>query len=480
MVGVAAAAVVGPWDAPLVFVVGCFVVCTAGALLPVRLEEREDHIILTIAASAAGGVLGVAVLPLLWAAMAVAIPFVCAWSLLPRHVDRIGWPGARRSVAWLGVSGFAITVGALLGLGVYVAVLDGTFPVPLRTVDDFLRAGVLAFVAWTGTMAVRLASMRILSGSFARGLSGGLDPIDSPLAPYLMPLMGGFPLVAATVALYDAAEPWPSILILWWCFPIYAATAFDLHRRRLAQDLRRDALAAQRLAAIGEVSARIVHQSRHQVGLMGWSLHRLRALVEASDLRESDAAATELDALADAKDRLAEMLAAELLHERASGPATTPGGTGETGGTIGDAVSGVVEQLAAEAEREAVTLTVDVAPGPGGAPAPAGFADVVFNLVDNAIDAAAGSVGVVVGGAPAGGWWVAVHDDGPGLGEVPVDRAVEPFFTTKADGTGMGLAIADALVSEAGGSLDYVRRDGTTTFTLRFSTIDETGVMPGT
>ena len=31
----------------------------------------------------------------------------------------------------------------------------------------------------------------------------------------------------------------------------------------------------ERLAAIGEASARIVHQSRHLVAVMGWSIHRL-------------------------------------------------------------------------------------------------------------------------------------------------------------------------------------------------------------
>lgn len=456
------------WDPPTAYVVGLFVVITIGVVLPVRLEDREDHVILTIAGAVGLGVMGIAVLPLVWCGVVVGVPFICAWALLPRNVERLGWPGATRSVAWAVVTGVAITVGDVCGVGVYRAVFDGSFPVDLSTTSTLLEAGVMGLVTWIGTMAVRLLSMRRMSGS----LTGGLDPIDSPLAPFLLPLMGGFPLIVASIAMYDADDPWTSLLILWWCFPIYAATAFDLHRRRLAQDLRRDALAAQRLAAIGEVSARIVHQSRHQVGLMGWSIHRLRGLVGRSDPASAAAAEQELTALTEAKDRLSEMLTAELLHERArseSGPTVGADAGPSTASTttLRSLVDGVVTQLAGEAAREAIELEASVAVALGGLPAPVQLPDVVFNLVDNAIDAAASRVTLRVEQRNGDGV-VVVDDDGPGLDGLEVRRALEPFFTTKADGTGMGLAIADALVADLGGELRYSRADDTTTFEVRF------------
>ncbi|MEZ5134581.1 MAG: hypothetical protein R2699_05865 [Acidimicrobiales bacterium] len=198
-------------------------------------------------------------------------------------------------------------------------------------------------------------------------------------------------LVVAAVALYAPAEPWPSLFILWWCVPLFAATAFDLHRRRLAQELRRDLLAKQRLAAIGEVSARIVHQSRHQVGIMGWSIHHLRPLVGRSDPEAVAVANAELDALAEAKDRLGAMLASELLAERATTPdeALEPP-TSQV--ALADLVADVVAELGPGMTSAGVELRLDLGATDGSAAVPPALRDVAFNLVDNAIDAAASEV----------------------------------------------------------------------------------------
>jgi C4-dicarboxylate-specific signal transduction histidine kinase len=56
---------------------------------------------------------------------------------------------------------------------------------------------------------------------------------------------------------------------------------------------------------------------------------------------------------------------------------------------------------------------------------------------------------------------VAIRDRGPGLPSEG-DRVGEPFFTTKATGTGLGVFVARALADGAGGGLDYVRVDDRT------------------
>jgi two-component system OmpR family sensor kinase len=57
----------------------------------------------------------------------------------------------------------------------------------------------------------------------------------------------------------------------------------------------------------------------------------------------------------------------------------------------------------------------------------------------------------------------AVLDDGPGISKEDAARAVEPFFTTKAEdkGTGLGLAIANEIVKHHNGRLSLAPRDGT-------------------
>ena len=48
---------------------------------------------------------------------------------------------------------------------------------------------------------------------------------------------------------------------------------------------------------------------------------------------------------------------------------------------------------------------------------------------------------------------VAVQDSGPGLDLAMVDRLFEPFYTTKPDGTGMGLSICQSIIEAHGGRL---------------------------
>jgi len=48
---------------------------------------------------------------------------------------------------------------------------------------------------------------------------------------------------------------------------------------------------------------------------------------------------------------------------------------------------------------------------------------------------------------------VSVRDAGPGFPDGLADQLFEPFFSTKAEGTGMGLAIARSIVEAHGGTL---------------------------
>jgi signal transduction histidine kinase len=62
---------------------------------------------------------------------------------------------------------------------------------------------------------------------------------------------------------------------------------------------------------------------------------------------------------------------------------------------------------------------------------------------------------------------IRVSDNGPGIPESIQDKIFQPFFSTKEEGTGLGLGITNRIVEEHGGWLDLKSREGEgTTFTI--------------
>jgi signal transduction histidine kinase len=90
---------------------------------------------------------------------------------------------------------------------------------------------------------------------------------------------------------------------------------------------------------------------------------------------------------------------------------------------------------------------------------------VVINLATNGIEAMPEGGELRIEAGPSDGVvLVRVRDTGVGMDPVTRRRAVEALFTTKPDGTGLGLALAFALCERAGGDLDIqtVAGEGTT------------------
>jgi two-component system sensor histidine kinase RegB len=102
----------------------------------------------------------------------------------------------------------------------------------------------------------------------------------------------------------------------------------------------------------------------------------------------------------------------------------------------------------------------------GETPAPAlvteqTVSQALINLLNNAADASPESV-EVEGACRAGRLFVEILDRGPGLTAEVQERAAEPFFTTKAPGSGfgIGLFLANATVERSGGTVRLFNREG--------------------
>lgn len=137
------------------------------------------------------------------------------------------------------------------------------------------------------------------------------------------------------------------------------------------------------------------------------------------------------------------------------------------------AVSEVVERAAdacrPAAEAESVALRVDLAQD-----LPALRMDVrqlqqaFRNLIENAIQHSDPGADVVLRGAVeegeedggSGTVVVTVEDRGPGVGPEDPDRLVEPFYSRRPGGTGLGLWIVQRILAEHGGGLRLRDRPG--------------------
>lgn len=106
-------------------------------------------------------------------------------------------------------------------------------------------------------------------------------------------------------------------------------------------------------------------------------------------------------------------------------------------------------------------LKVELMPGPGTTirADAAQLEQALINLVHNAVDAA-----LETGGAVAIGWRekrdcveIFVQDEGPGIMN-PANLFV-PFFTTKPDGSGIGLPLSRQIAEAHGGSLLLINRE---------------------
>ncbi len=84
---------------------------------------------------------------------------------------------------------------------------------------------------------------------------------------------------------------------------------------------------------------------------------------------------------------------------------------------------------------------------------------VLVNLIKNAMQAMTkGGTLTLATGESAGGVWFSVNDTGGGIPQEQINRIFEPFYTTKAKGSGLGLMIVQRIVREHGGRIELESR----------------------
>jgi signal transduction histidine kinase len=216
------------------------------------------------------------------------------------------------------------------------------------------------------------------------------------------------------------------------------------HQQLLARYLR--------IADIGEMAAGLAHEVNQPItAVLNYCRGLLRQLAEGGvDQGELTSALTEAC-------REAERASA-IVRNIHGFIARSPGNRAPT--ALNSIVEGVAARIRKELQRHKVELVLELmAELPAVAVNAVEIEQVVLNLVRNAIDAVSANpknerrVTVRTSLTESGALTVSVADSGPGFSPEALAQAFTPFFTTKAGGIGMGLAICRTIVEGHGGRI---------------------------
>ena len=219
------------------------------------------------------------------------------------------------------------------------------------------------------------------------------------------------------------------------------------------RDLRRRAQTAEKLAAVGTMTAGLSHEIRNPLNAAALQLSVLERRIQRL---ASDAQPPLLEPLTVVKDeirRLDHILEDFLQFAR-------PREFVPQAVDVVSVVTRVLDLLRCEAERHGVRLERDLDAVPPVAGDEERLRQVLVNLGLNALEAVKQGGLVRVSCRVDGrdehaesAVEVVVDDDGSGIPAESRERIFEPFFTTKAKGSGLGLSIVHAIVTQHGGRM---------------------------
>jgi signal transduction histidine kinase len=209
-------------------------------------------------------------------------------------------------------------------------------------------------------------------------------------------------------------------------------------------------LHAERMAAVGEVVAAVAHGIRNPLANI-----RATAELEMLQCQGCEFSKRNSTAIIGEVDRMSERLR-DLLQF--VGPGERPRQRVDLNSVIREAVRAMTARLAQTPIALTMHLASDLPPVSGN---PALLEQVFAGLIGNAIEAsntaADNSITIITGterlSPTARTVYVEIADTGVGISPESLANIFEPFYTTKAQGIGLGLALAKKFTEVYGGSI---------------------------
>jgi len=203
----------------------------------------------------------------------------------------------------------------------------------------------------------------------------------------------------------------------------------------------------EKLYALGEFSAGVAHEIKNPLTSIKMLMQTIKHKGQAPSNRDIEIIEGEID-------RIDNIVKAFLAFAR-------PEKVEKTDVNINDVLEEVITITRPKMERYSIHLQQSLSPLPlinGNHDA---LKQVFLNIVLNAIQAMDRGGMLYVETSVNGKFLsVVIRDTGVGIPEKDLKKVFNPFFTTKEDGTGMGLAIAHNIVNDHAGRIDIASAPG--------------------
>lgn len=219
-------------------------------------------------------------------------------------------------------------------------------------------------------------------------------------------------------------------------------------------------LQSERLAAVGQLSAEVVHEIRNPLNAISLNIDWLQHELQGTGEEISHV----LGSISREIERLHQITEVYLVRAR------VPSQEGRKAG-VNEAIREVLDFCREEDKAKKIEMEVCLAEEEFFIPTDKSrFKQALLNILKNAKEA-----------MPRGGkiqirsefqnnaYRIQVKDSGSGMNPATRHQSFRPFFTTKPNGTGLGLSVTKSIVEEAHGSIQCESRLGDgTTVTLQF------------
>jgi two-component system, LuxR family, sensor kinase FixL len=236
---------------------------------------------------------------------------------------------------------------------------------------------------------------------------------------------------------------------------ITARKQAELEHQRQNMELAR----VGRVAVMGELAASLAHEVNNPVGAIVANASAGQRLVAAGKIGTEELTELLADIVADGR-RAGEVIQGirNMVRKGEARRSLIP---------IGDTIRELLRIVHTEAIGREVKVTAKVGPDAGQVWGdPVQILQVLLNLALNAVEAMSAArpdarrLFIRAGRDGNGDILVSVRDSGPGFPSGMAEQLFEPFFSTKSDGTGMGLAISRSIIDAHGGTLSGENCDG--------------------